>query len=155
MPAYFGAEQREATLQAGRLAGLSRLQLLQGKSPPCIQEACFPPFVARMTVERASMGQWAQSTRPVAEKPCWKGGAEPVAASLAYGLGRTRTEDSLILVFDLGGGTFDISLVECFEGCMEVLATGVPSAMSRRNLRCESGRVHLRMDAWRMLLPRT
>jgi molecular chaperone DnaK (HSP70) len=48
--------------------------------------------------------------------------AEPVAASIAYGLGR-GTEDSLILVFDLGGGTFDVSLVECFEGCLEVLAT--------------------------------
>ena len=47
---------------------------------------------------------------------------EPVAASIAYGLGR-GTEDSLILVFDLGGGTFDVSLVECFEGCLEVLAT--------------------------------
>jgi molecular chaperone DnaK (HSP70) len=50
--------------------------------------------------------------------------AEPVAASLAYGLGRARSEDALILVFDLGGGTFDVSLVECFEGCLEVLATG-------------------------------
>ena len=50
--------------------------------------------------------------------------AEPIAASLAYGLGRARGEDALILVFDLGGGTFDVSLVECFEGCLEVLATG-------------------------------
>ena len=50
--------------------------------------------------------------------------AEPIAASLAYGLGRARSEDALILVFDLGGGTFDVSLVECFEGCLEVLATG-------------------------------
>lgn len=49
--------------------------------------------------------------------------AEPVAASIAYGLGR-GIEDSLILVFDLGGGTFDVSLVECFEGCLEVLVTG-------------------------------
>jgi molecular chaperone DnaK len=43
-----------------------------------------------------------------------------VAASIAYGLGRPE-EDSLILVFDLGGGTFDVSLVECFEGCLEVI----------------------------------
>jgi molecular chaperone DnaK (HSP70) len=48
--------------------------------------------------------------------------AEPVAASLAYGLSRAE-EDALILVFDLGGGTFDVSLVECFEGCLEVIAT--------------------------------
>lgn len=40
---------------------------------------------------------------------------EPVAAVIAYGLGRD-TEDSLILVIDLGGGTYDVSLVECFEG---------------------------------------
>lgn len=53
----------------------------------------------------------------------WCHYAEPVAASIAYGLGR-GTEDSLILVFDLGGGTFDVNLVECFEGCLEVLASG-------------------------------
>ena len=41
--------------------------------------------------------------------------AEPVAAVIAYGLGRERDE-SLVLVVDLGGGTYDISLVECFEG---------------------------------------
>ncbi|CAL8460699.1 g230 [Coccomyxa elongata] len=77
VPAHFDDRQRQATIKAGRLAGLTRLQLLQ----------------------------------------------EPVAASIAYGLGR-GIEDSLILVFDLGGGTFDVSLVECFEGCLEVLATG-------------------------------
>ena len=42
-----------------------------------------------------------------------------MAAALAYGLGRTA-DDALILVFDLGGGTFDCSLVEAFEGCLEV-----------------------------------
>ena len=67
------------------------------------------------------------------------GVAEPVAASLAYGLGRSRTEDSLILVFDLGGGTFDISLVECFEGCLEVLATGATTLRPCQNhcLQCQ------------------
>lgn len=48
--------------------------------------------------------------------------AEPVAASIAYGLGRADG-DELILVFDLGGGTLDVSLVESFEGCLEVIAT--------------------------------
>lgn len=41
-----------------------------------------------------------------------------MAAALAYGHGRTADE-ALILVFDLGGGTFDCSLVEAFEGCLE------------------------------------
>ena len=41
--------------------------------------------------------------------------AEPVAAVIAYGLGK-ETEDQLVLVVDLGGGTYDVSLVECFEG---------------------------------------
>jgi hypothetical protein len=50
--------------------------------------------------------------------PGRRAGAEPVAAALAYGLGRTADE-ALILVFDLGGGTFDCSLVEAFEGCLE------------------------------------
>ena len=47
MPAYFGAEQREATLQAARLAGLSRVQLLQGGSLPCCSvEACCRTLLA-------------------------------------------------------------------------------------------------------------
>ena len=52
--------------------------------------------------------------------------AEPVAAALAYGLGRTADE-ALILVFDLGGGTFDCSLVEAYEGCLEARRTSNPS----------------------------
>ncbi|KAK9846442.1 hypothetical protein WJX81_003839 [Elliptochloris bilobata] len=77
VPAHFDAAQRAATAEAGRLAGLGSVQLLQ----------------------------------------------EPVAAALAYGLGRAADE-ALILVFDLGGGTFDCSLVEAFEGCLEVIAAG-------------------------------
>ena len=46
--------------------------------------------------------------------PC----AEPVAAVMAYGHGRAR-EDSLVLVVDLGGGTYDVSLIECFEGKLQ------------------------------------
>lgn len=80
------------------------------------------------------------------------GSAEPVAASLAYGLGRTRTEDSLILVFDLGGGTFDISLVECFEGCMEVLATGATSHGSSHSCSAIVLTVPCPSKRWRMLL---
>lgn len=46
---------------------------------------------------------------------------EPTAAALAYGLG--QTEDSCFLVFDLGGGTFDVSIVELFDGVIEVRAS--------------------------------
>lgn len=54
----------------------------------------------------------------IARNPLYVCCTEPVAAALAYGLGRTADE-ALILVFDLGGGTFDCSLVEAFEGCLE------------------------------------
>lgn len=46
---------------------------------------------------------------------------EPTAAALAYGLG--QTDDSCFLIFDLGGGTFDVSIVELFEGVIEVRAS--------------------------------
>lgn len=46
---------------------------------------------------------------------------EPTAAALAYGLG--QTEDSCFLIFDLGGGTFDVSIVEIFDGVVEVRAS--------------------------------
>ncbi|MFM6906602.1 MAG: Hsp70 family protein [Acinetobacter tjernbergiae] len=46
---------------------------------------------------------------------------EPTAAALAYGLG--QTEDSCFLIFDLGGGTFDVSIVELFDGIIEVRAS--------------------------------
>ena len=48
--------------------------------------------------------------------------AEPVAAALAHGLG-SPSEAATILVFDLGGGTFDVSLLDSFEGIIEVLDT--------------------------------
>jgi molecular chaperone DnaK len=48
---------------------------------------------------------------------------EPVAAAMAFGFGKPHDAETL-LVFDLGGGTFDLSVVDTFEGIMEVLATG-------------------------------
>lgn len=75
VPAYFNDSQRQATKDAGRIAGLEVLRILN----------------------------------------------EPTAASLAYGLDRKESET--ILVFDLGGGTFDVSILEVGDGVFEVKAT--------------------------------
>ncbi|HHW10058.1 MAG TPA: molecular chaperone DnaK [Firmicutes bacterium] len=75
VPAYFSDAQRQATKDAGTIAGLEVLRIIN----------------------------------------------EPTAASLAYGL--DKTEDQTILVFDLGGGTFDVSILELGEGIFEVKAT--------------------------------
>src|SRR2546426_3798521 len=74
-PAYFDDSQRQATKEAGQIAGLEVLRIIN----------------------------------------------EPTAASLAYGL--DKQHDQTILVFDLGGGTFDVSLLEIGEGVFEVKAT--------------------------------
>lgn len=75
VPAYFNDAQRQATKDAGRIAGLNVLRIIN----------------------------------------------EPTAASLAYGLGKKRNET--ILVFDLGGGTFDVSILEVGDGVFEVKST--------------------------------
>jgi molecular chaperone DnaK len=75
-PAYFDDAQRQATKEAGQIAGLDVLRIIN----------------------------------------------EPTAAALAYGLDKQET-DHTILVFDLGGGTFDVSLMEIGEGVFEVKAT--------------------------------
>jgi molecular chaperone DnaK len=76
VPAYFNNAQREATKDAGKIAGLNVLRIIN----------------------------------------------EPTAASLAYGLDKEGA-DQTILVFDLGGGTFDVSVLELGEGVFEVKAT--------------------------------
>jgi molecular chaperone HscA len=81
VPAYFDDAQRQATRDAGRLAGLEVLRLL----------------------------------------------AEPTAAALAYGL--DRGSRGLYAVYDLGGGTFDISILNLVDGVFEVRATGGDSAL--------------------------
>ncbi len=81
VPAYFDDAQRQATKDAGRIAGLEVYRLL----------------------------------------------AEPTAAALAYGL--DRGEKGLFAIFDLGGGTFDISILRLHEGVFQVLATGGDSAL--------------------------
>src|SRR5881409_3686191 len=76
VPAYFNNAQREATKDAGKIAGLNVLRIIN----------------------------------------------EPTAAALAYGLDK-EASDQTILVFDLGGGTFDVSILELGEGVFEVKAT--------------------------------
>ena len=83
VPAYFNDAQRQATKDAGRIAGLEVLRLVN----------------------------------------------EPTAAALAYGLDKKTAEsqngiDRIIAVYDLGGGTFDISILKLHEGIFEVIATG-------------------------------
>ncbi|MDO5334562.1 MAG: molecular chaperone DnaK [Coriobacteriia bacterium] len=76
VPAYFNDAQRQATKDAGKIAGLEVLRIIN----------------------------------------------EPTAAALAYGLDKTNTEQK-VLVFDLGGGTFDVSILELGDGVFEVCAT--------------------------------
>lgn len=75
VPAYFNDAQRQATVDAGKIAGIEVLRILN----------------------------------------------EPTAASLAYGLDKKQNEN--VLVFDLGGGTFDVSILEVGDGIFEVLST--------------------------------
>merc|ERR1712127_470777 len=75
MGAYFNDSQRQATIDAGKIAGIEVLRIIN----------------------------------------------EPTAASLAYGL--DKKENEIILVFDLGGGTFDVSILEVGDGIFEVLST--------------------------------
>lgn len=77
VPAYFNDSQRQATRDAGRLAGLDVLRIVN----------------------------------------------EPTAASLAYGIGLDPTQTKTIAVYDLGGGTFDVSILAIQNGIFEVLAT--------------------------------
>src|SRR5437870_5643180 len=87
VPAYFDDSQRQATKEAGQIAGLEVLRIIN----------------------------------------------EPTAAALAYGLDK-EGGDQTILVFDLGGGTFDVSLLEIGDGVFEVKAT--------------AGNTHLGGDDW-------
>src|SRR5487761_2599365 len=87
VPAYFDDAQRTATKEAGAIAGLDVLRIIN----------------------------------------------EPTAAALAYGLDKEE-EDQTVLVFDLGGGTFDVSILEIGEGVFEVKST--------------SGNTHLGGDDW-------
>ncbi|MCA9959049.1 MAG: molecular chaperone DnaK [Anaerolineales bacterium] len=90
VPAYFNDSQRQATKDAGKIAGLDVLRIIN----------------------------------------------EPTAAALAYGLDKEK--DETILVFDLGGGTFDVSVLEVSDGVIEVIST--------------NGDTHLGGDDWDMAI---
>jgi len=77
VPAYFNEVQRQATLEAGEIAGLEVVRIIN----------------------------------------------EPTAAALAYGMGAGEEEYLRVMVYDLGGGTFDVSLIEMNDGIVDVLAT--------------------------------
>src|ERR1700753_2543957 len=77
VPAYFNDAQRQATKDAGTIAGLNVLRIVN----------------------------------------------EPTAAAIAYGLDKKGTGEKNILIFDLGGGTFDVSILTIDEGIFEVKAT--------------------------------
>ena len=77
VPAYFNDSQRQATKDAGKIAGLEVLRIIN----------------------------------------------EPTAAALAYGLDKGENKHQKILVYDLGGGTFDVSILELGDGVFEVLST--------------------------------
>lgn len=77
VPAYFSDSQRQATKDAGKIAGLDVLRIIN----------------------------------------------EPTAAALAYGLDKDENKNQKIIIYDLGGGTFDVSILEIGDGVFEVLAT--------------------------------
>ncbi|KAG8762962.1 ATPase with role in protein import into the ER [Ceratobasidium sp. 423] len=77
VPAYFNDIQRHATKEAGAIAGLDILRIIN----------------------------------------------EPTAAAIAYGMDKIRAQESVLIVYDLGGGTFDVSLLKANGGVFEVLAT--------------------------------
>ena len=77
VPAYFSDSQRQATKDAGKIAGLEVLRIIN----------------------------------------------EPTAAALAYGVDKDENKNQKVLIFDLGGGTFDVSILELGDGVFEVLAT--------------------------------
>ena len=77
VPAYFNDQQRQATKDAGAIAGLNVMRIIN----------------------------------------------EPTAAAISYGLGKKSSQEQNVLIFDLGGGTFDVSLLSIDEGVFEVKAT--------------------------------
>ncbi len=111
VPAHFGPAARAATVEAGLMAGLQRVELLQGGLPALSLRA-----PARVVLLLA---------HPTPQRPPLLCGAEPVAAAMAYGFGSGGSSAqayATLLVFDLGGGTLDVSVLEGWDGILEVRA---------------------------------
>ncbi len=96
VPAYFNDAQRQATKDAGKIAGLEVLRIIN----------------------------------------------EPTAAALAYGL--DKKQGGTIAVYDLGGGTFDISILEIGDGVFEVKSTNGDTFLGRRGFRPTAGQLSCR-----------
>lgn len=88
VPAYFGDSQRQATKDAGVIAGLEVLRIIN----------------------------------------------EPTSAAIAYGVNNKSDKERKVLIFDLGGGTFDVTILSIDEGIFEVLATGGDSHLGGQDL---------------------
>lgn len=88
VPAYFGDSQRQATKDAGRIAGLNVLRIIN----------------------------------------------EPTAAAIAYGMDNKSEKEKNVMIFDLGGGTFDVTILSVEEGIFEVKATGGDSHLGGEDL---------------------
>ena len=99
VPAYFNDSQRQATKDAGKIAGLEVLRIIN----------------------------------------------EPTASALAYGLDKKK--DETILVFDLGGGTFDVSVLEVGEGVVEVKATNGDTHLGGDDWDAVAGGIHRRASS--------
>ena len=107
-------------------------------STPSIVEAADPapgvdiqPPEARRGAAHLRADPHAALLRPLTQ--CCHGAAEPVAAAMAYGLGR-RADAETVLVLDLGGGTYDVSLLEGFDGILEASILHVEKALRMRTL---------------------
>jgi actin-like ATPase involved in cell morphogenesis len=97
VPAYFNDSQRKATQDAGRIAGLNVLRIIN----------------------------------------------EPTAAAISYGLEKTTTAaETNVLIFDLGGGTFDVSLLTIEDGVFEVKATAGDTVRCSRRRQTGIGPTH-------------
>lgn len=111
VPSEYTNDQRLATMDAAALSGISRVSLLQAWSP-WIRTS---PFLCSCFHRTAFVLLSALAKR---YSICFQ---EPVAAAISHGLGKPEQEEPAILVVDIGGGTCDVSLLQSFEGLLEVI----------------------------------